>query len=423
MPVPRGLARRHRGGLRAIALGMACALAHAATSGAASGTATAPAPPVVAKALGHLGDPQVRPGPWNASKVPDGWILTESDHYQVQSQVGPDKAARLADHLEGMLALYGELLPTRRKMPVFVLKIFRNREAYRAYGGDGIAHYDRVHKELVCYDTGLLLGVSDFPVELRMARGAPLDLDEGERARIQELFGEISVAYTTDVAAVLSHEGWHQYFHEYTVSWVAMPSWIDEGVGDWFATAQRDPETGAYRLGGLNHRRLRDIRSAMVAGEAVAFDELLGFEQADYYEKPDVYYAQGWSMVAFLMQSAQPRYRTVVPDLIQHFKRSKDFRRSTQRAFDKLAVSMSELDAQWAAWVVATEPHDPLRELAREFGDRLDANQLVGPAEWKDAYRVLVAEEAAARPAGRPESPPLHGSEPEAPGDAPEGGP
>jgi hypothetical protein len=343
------------------------------------------------------GDTQVRPGEWNPRKVPEGWVVAETDHYQVQSQVGASKASRLAEHLMGMLGLYEGFLPTSRKLPTFVLKIFRNRDAYRAYGGDGIAHYDHVHKELVCYDTGLLLGVSDIPIEIRVASSAHLDLDESEAARLHELFEDISVAYTSDVAAVLSHEAWHQYFHEYTVSWVTMPSWIDEGVGDWFSTAHRDPETGAYRLGDLNHLRLRDIRRAFQTGEAVSFGALLDFEQPDYYAQPEVFYAQGWAMVAFLMQSEQPDTRELIPDLIRHFKRSKNFRESTERSFGALDVDLDELDAQWSAWVLATEPHDPLRQLAREFGQRLDAEVLVAPAEWKALYEDLVLEEASRR--------------------------
>jgi hypothetical protein len=84
------------------------------------------------------------------------------------------------------------------------------------------------------------------PAIISVGEDVRAKLSEPERQRVAELVEAISDAYVPDTGRALSHEGWHQYFHMYTVSWVAMPSWLDEGVGDYFymATATRRQARG-----------------------------------------------------------------------------------------------------------------------------------------------------------------------------------
>jgi hypothetical protein len=340
------------------------------------------------------GDPQVRPGKWNPDKPPPGWLVVETDHYQVQSHVGEGKARRLADHLEGMLDLYREILPFRKRMPTFVLKIFEDQADFRAYsraGSGALAYYDQGNRELVCYDTGIILGERDIPPEIRLGSDFDGELSEVEWERLHELFAEATDSYVFDLASVLSHEGWHQYFHYYTVSWVDMPSWIGEGLGDYFFTARRREDGLGYELGGLNHARLRVIRRAFEVGTSVSFGRLLEFAQADYYSNASVYYAQGWSMVHFLMENADRKHRELIPKLIKDFKRSKNFRKSTERVFK--GHDLDELDTAWITWVLKTIPEDPLRTLAVEFSDKIGPEHLEAPQHWKDIYERHLLEE------------------------------
>jgi hypothetical protein len=195
-----------------------------------------------------------------------------------------------------------------------------------------------------------------------------------------------------DTAGILSHEGWHQYFHNYTVSWVEMPSWLDEGVGDYFFMARRDEQAGgdrSYRLGDLNHYRLRVVQRAMIDGTTVSFRTLQSFAQRDYYSNASVYYAQGWSMVQFLMHHQDPDFRELIPKLIKDFKDTKNFQKSTDKVFKK--VDLDALDRDWIAWVLGQATQDPLRTLALEFGDRLAAGQLQMPESWRAVYTWHVA--------------------------------
>ncbi|HZL98993.1 MAG TPA: DUF1570 domain-containing protein [Planctomycetota bacterium] len=333
-----------------------------------------------ATAAAAAGDPKVVPGKWNKRDVPDGWLVIETEHYHVQCQAGKDKADRLAEHLEAMWEVYSDFLPTRRKPETFVLKIFRDRAQFLVYDPSkktAAAYYNPGTKELVGYDTGIVLGARERPASIALAADVAARFSEEERSRLDQLFGLVTEAYTMDTARVLSHEGWHQYFHMYTVSIVPMPSWLDEGVGDYFFMATRDGESGAghgYRLGDLNKHRLRTIQRALVNGTTVDFKTLLGFAQQDYYANASVYYAQGWSMVQFLMHHESPERRALIPRLIKDFKDTKNFAKSTDKVFKGL--DLGQLDRDWIAWVTSQQVDDPLRVLAAEFGGRLAPEEL-----------------------------------------------
>lgn len=374
-----------RGRLGRAARGAMCAAAFAlaavpAAVGAAPGAAVGAA----------VGDPVVKPGPWNKRDIPEGWVVLDSKRYHVQCQAGEEKARQLSEHLEGMFDLYEKFLPTRRRPPTFVLKIFRDRDAYLGYGAPkgSAAYYNRGEGELVGYDTGVILGRRDGPAVVKLLPGTEGAFKEAEVARLAELFEAITDAYTMDTARILSHEGWHQYFHMYTVSWVPMPSWLDEGVGDYFFMATRDEQRGdlhGYRLGDLNEGRLRTLQRAMVDGTTVDFRTLLSFAQQDYYSNASVYYAQGWSMVQFLMHHERAEYRELIPKLIKDFKDTKNFEKSTEKLFKK--IDLTELDKEWIGWVIAQQVDDPLQTLAREFGERLPPESL----DCSDGLRSVYA--------------------------------
>ena len=157
---------------------------------------------------------------------------------------------------------------------------------------------------------------------MQLSPDCKVELKDEERVRLKELFEEITDEYTFDTARVLSHEGWHQYFHNYTVSIVSMPSWLDEGVGDYFFTATRDGQNAdgghGYRLGDINMYRLRVLRRGLAEGSAVDFPTLLDFEQEQYYSNPSVFYAQGWSIVHMLRQGKgmQPKWQKILPEYL-----------------------------------------------------------------------------------------------------------
>ena len=361
------------------------------------------------------GDAAVRPGKWNPRKAPPGWVVVETKHYQVQSEVGEAKGAALGEHLEQMLEIYRDFLPFKKSMPTFVLKVFESRAHFRDYsraGGGAVAYYDKANRELVSYDTGLVLGKLEMRRAIGLAPNMEAGFSDDELDTLDVLFDQITRSYTMDLANVLSHEGWHQYFHYYTVSWVPMPSWLDEGLGDYFFTARSDDsddEDGSYELGALNHGRLRAIHRAFDEGTSVSFGKLLDFEQKDYYSNASVYYAQGWSMMHFLMQHDDERLQALIPKLIKDFKRSKNFRKSTAKVFK--GHDLDELDSAWIGWALRSTPEDPLRRLAEQFGRTLGMEDLEGPTYWKLTYlRHQVDLGAVEQPVDEDGEPPSEGA-------------
>jgi hypothetical protein len=359
------------------------------------------------------GDERVKEGPWNKRDVPKGWAIVETEHYQVQSAIGEETGRRLGEHLESMLKLYGSFMPTRRKLETFVLKVFRNKQDFCEYSGyepkaAPVAFYNQVSKELVGYDCGFVFGKRTTLPQLRVTDGAAQKLNAQERARLDELFDAATNAYTFDLVRVLSHEGWHQYFHFFTVSWVPMPSWLDEGLGDYFFMAEKDEQNGGetgYRLGDMNTHRLRSVRRALEDGKTVTFEKLMDFEQQDYYSDPGTFYAQGWSMVYFLLESSDPERRELIPKLIRDFKDTKNFRKSTDKVFRKL--DLAALDREWIGWLLSQPLDDPLLTAAREFAGKLKAEDLQGEERLIKAYTWYLEHPAFPEPAAAPPPPPL----------------
>jgi len=339
-------------------------------------------------------DDRVRAGKWNKRKVPDGWVVVDTPNYQVQSQVGKEKASALGEHLEGMRLLYRELVKSRSKMPTFVVKVFKDREAFLAYRSDDViddsltAWYDRIYKELVTFDTGILLGRREIPTAINVDADRLHKFAHADVQRIYQLLDDVTVAYTDDTARVLSHEGWHQYFHAYTVSWVPMPAWLDEGVGEYLYMASAPEGSGrrVYEAGAMNQARLRDVLRAYEDGRTKRLGLLMQYEQTEYYREAEVLYAQGWSLVHFLMTHPSAKYRAVIPKLIRDFKDSKNFHESTAKAFRDF--DLEELDREWLGWLLTLTPEDPLKDLAREYGRQIKPNELLtGDEDVRGMYQ------------------------------------
>src|SRR5688572_11064660 len=51
--------------------------------------------------------------------VPEGWVVHETEHFQVQTDAGADHATSLGSRLERILVLYRQTLPCDRPMPRF----------------------------------------------------------------------------------------------------------------------------------------------------------------------------------------------------------------------------------------------------------------------------------------------------------------
>ncbi len=329
---------------------------------------------------------RVRTGYWKAGRAPDGWVLYETEHYQVQCAAGETLAMAVGAHAEAMLSVYRDMLPSRKKMPSFVIKIFADREgflAYRPEASDFVAWYDKDEKELLAYDTGVMLGDRYGPGHIRLVNDYPRELSAWETERLDELFAEINDRYIEDLAGLVAHEAWHQYFHYYTVSWVAMPAWLDEGLGDYFLTARSDG-AGGVDVGAVFPDGARISRQIIEDGIALPLGELFDLDQAGYYAEGWARYAQGWSVVHFLMHHDEAPMAELIPAYLKDFKKSKNFRKTNKSIF--AGIDLEALDEQWRRWALSLPQDDPMGRLAERFAEMIGPGDLEAPQPWRDVY-------------------------------------
>ncbi|MCB9884798.1 MAG: DUF1570 domain-containing protein [Planctomycetes bacterium] len=290
----------------------------------------------------------IKPGPWNtASKLPDGWVIYESRYYQVQSQAGIEKAKRLAEHMEVMNAVYRSMFrPDKGGAKRQAIKLLKDREAFLAYGappGAG-AYYSPTEREMVCYDTGKW---SDEDKVEAAVTGEDSAKSAGARRRAQ-----MEDIMKMDILGAAAHEGWHQYFHWYVVSWVELPSWINEGMGDYFYTASPRETKGRKKkadLGGKNGMRLAVLKAAVKQDRFVPLADLIKYTKADYYSNASICYAEGWGLCQFLLHSGNKKYEKVVPLFVRLVRDDTNMQVVTERAFK--GVDMAELQADFLAWL------------------------------------------------------------------------
>ncbi|MCB9889619.1 MAG: hypothetical protein H6836_08570 [Planctomycetes bacterium] len=293
---------------------------------------------------------KIKRGPWNTkADIPKGWIRHRTQHYEVQSMCGKEKAVRLGNHMEAMFKVYWRRFPPGKPFTKrYTIKLLANRGAFRAYGappGAG-AYYSPVDREMVCYDTGKWL--DDQPVE-GPKTGKPKT--DGGGDPMEEMKRELE-RYKMDILGAASHEGWHQYFHWYIVSWVPIPSWINEGMGDYFYTAQPRKVKGRSipaELGRLNELRLPVVQWAVKNNRHVPIKELLKYSQREYYSNPSICYAEGWALCQFLLHSGNRKYEAALNRFIKLVQDDTNMPAVTKKAFH--GIDLDQLEAEWKAWI------------------------------------------------------------------------
>jgi hypothetical protein len=294
------------------------------------------------------GGQAIKKGPWTKRDVPDGWVMHETRNYQVQSQAGIEKARRLGDHMEAMNLVYRAMFrPDKEGAKRYPIKLLKDRKAFLGYGapaGAG-AYYSATDHEMVCYDTGKWMDEQEAPV-------TAVDSEEERRD-----FRKFLQRYEMDILGAAAHEGWHQYFHWYVTSWVQLPSWINEGMGDYFYTAVPKKEKGKRlpaELGRTNDIRLAVMLAAVRQDRQVALNDFVRYSQREYYANPGVCYAQGWALCQFLLHGGNDKYAKVIPVFVRTVRDDTNMEEVTKKAFK--GIDMAELEKDFLAWVKEQQP-------------------------------------------------------------------
>lgn len=298
-------------------------------------------------------DRELKRGPWTSPQhVAEGWVVHKTRHYQIQSQCGLDKARRLADHMEAMNKVYRAMFPPGKggDKPQ-VIKLFKTRGGFLSYGRapGAAAYYSQTDNEMVCYDTGTWSDEVEAPTTgATPADGAKEENEDEWAAELEKM----RKAMEFDLLGAAAHEGWHQYFHWYVVSWVELPSWINEGMGDYFYTAVPKKVQGQKVPAELGHvfpMRLFTLQLAQKHDRLHKLAKLIRYSQREYYADPSVCYAQGWALCQFLLHSGNPKYERVVPTFIRMVKDDTNMDTVTAKAFK--GIDLDQLETEFLDWL------------------------------------------------------------------------
>lgn len=289
------------------------------------------------------------PGPWpTASKVPPGWVIYNTKNYHVQSQCGPEKAKRLGDHMEIMNIVYRKMFkPDKGGSKQQTIKLFKDNKAFQGYGApaNAAAYYSPGEREMVCYDTGVW---SDEKKLEGPTTGAGTKLE-----RLRRVSAHLEEIMKMDVLGCAAHEGWHQYYHWFVVSRVQLPSWINEGMGDYFYTASpKRTDTGKAKsaeMGGINSGRLMVLQAAKRQGALVPLEDFMRMLQQDYYANPSVCYAQGWALCQFLLHGEGGKYSKLIPAYIRGVCNDTNWQSVQAKVFK--GIDMVALETEFKAFI------------------------------------------------------------------------
>ncbi|MBL8755057.1 MAG: DUF1570 domain-containing protein [Planctomycetes bacterium] len=313
---------------------------------------------------------EIQPGPWtSAAKIPEGWVVHNTKNYHIQSQCGLDKAKRLGEHMEVMNVVYKEMFKNDKTggLKLRTIKVFEDEKAFHRYGappGAG-AYYSADDREMVCYDTGKW---SDEERNGTAPKTAAPVTGETARERLARRLGNLDDMMKMDILGCAAHEGWHQYYHWMVVSRVALPSWINEGMGDYFYTAA--PRGGKGKkadLGRMFDGRLRILQVAKAQGRMVPLEQFLRMLQQDYYSNPSICYAQGWAFCQFLLHGVNGKYAKLIPNYVAGVANSTNWESVHAKVFK--GIDLAAMERDFHAYVDTLKPSvaDPLEEEMEEL--------------------------------------------------------
>lgn len=207
------------------------------------------------------------------SQLVRGWKAEDTENYIIiYSTRDAPLVRRVCRELEQLRKAYLDLFPPVGEITaVSTVRICKNREEYILYGGSprSAGYWNSEQEELVFYDA------SD-------------KTNKSKRSNDDNTF------------IVLYHEAFHQYIH-YSAGELPPHSWYNEGHGDYFSGALI--KGGKLKRIGVNPWRVGTIKAAVGRGDFVPWKKIIRYSQMEYYRNARLCYAQGWSMIYFLLNS------------------------------------------------------------------------------------------------------------------------
>lgn len=204
--------------------------------------------------------------------LPPEWEAEDTQHYIVVYHTKDQPLIRkIVSDIENIREAYVERFPPAGEVDaVSTIRVCADRDEYLLYSGlpGSAGYWNPSTEELVLYDA--------------------TKREKGKRTD------------KTDTFIILYHEAFHQYIH-YSAGELAPHSWFNEGYGDYFSGARI--KGGRIRKIGPNPWRVGVILAAVSKRQHIPWEQIVRYEQRDYYRRARLCYAQGWSMIYFLEES------------------------------------------------------------------------------------------------------------------------
>lgn len=199
----------------------------------------------------------------------DKTYKSNTKHYRIVSNISRDVCFKAARALEGAYSAYSYYLKRPEeledvKFPVYIFSGFTGFEEYLKELGMRVVPeiggmYIPALKQLLIWN---------LPNEDQMMR-------------------------------VIKHEGFHQYYNRITTN--DPPIWLNEGLAVYHENAKRIG--GKWRFGAVHLSRRITIRNEKDA--FLPLDKFLHLKPEEFYESPDLNYAQAWAFIHFLRHTTE----------------------------------------------------------------------------------------------------------------------
>jgi len=269
------------------------------------------------------------------------WQLLRSSkgNYLIEYATSTEYAKKCGEELEQIQALYRQVIPSAKGIPQCRVKVFDREDDFMYYGqmSGAAAYWSPGQEEVVCYKF----------------EGDKVTLDSREEFTVAE---ERPAEETT--FKVLYHEAFHQYMFYMMGKGrrIYVPSWLNEGLGDYFFGGEWTKNRGKFTIG-INDWRVKTIVTAVKKNEHVGLDKIFRYDQMQYYSNAHLCYAEGWSINYFFMQSPVAKakgYPQIPVKMLEALKTGAGGEDGWQKATDKAfaGVDLKKMEEEWKAFVL-----------------------------------------------------------------------
>lgn len=262
-------------------------------------------------------------------RLAQSWKAEDTENFIVVASTSDEQLlGKVKRDLETIRTKFAEMFPPAREIEeISTARICKDAAEFRKYSGAPphvAGYWNPKNEELVFFDASAVPSPSNRK-------------------------GEMSYA-------VLYHEAFHQYIH-YALGEVEIHPWANEGLGDYFSGAAIGKNSRRVARIEVNPFRLGVAKQLAQQGKHVPLAQFFRLEQPAYYADYARSYAQGWSLVYFLLESPQAKknaaWRSLIKNYFDELQRTRGKARALE--FALTGVDLAKLEAAWLEFTISIE--------------------------------------------------------------------